>query len=1056
MNPSIRHRFASHAMRTALTSLLLILTLSPLTGCSVGPGPIADPGATQQIPVRGAIDDRDYRYFTLANGLQVLLVSDPATDKAAASLAVNVGSFDESDARPGLAHFLEHMLFLGTEKYPAPEAYNEFIARHGGSHNAYTALDHTNYFFSIASDQLYGGLDRFAQFFVAPLFTAQYVDREKNAVHSEYQMQLRDDGWRTYMTQKRALNPEHPGSRFTIGSLETLEEREGPSVRDELLSFYRAHYSAERMALVIQGQEDLDTLAGWATELFADVPRRNARPAPEAVPVFRSDDLPSLMRMVPVKERRVLEFSFALPALEPLYRIKPGAYVSSLLGHEGPGSLHAQLRELGWIESLSAGSSAFDEHNGMLTVSAALTQSGLDNWEAIGELLFAYVEQIRSDGIKGWRYREQAELSMLAFNYREKSSAAGYVRSLASNLFDYPPEDVLRGPFLMEEYDAATLRRILDRVRPELAQVTLIAPDLPTDQVEPYFDVRYAIEPLPAATVARWQRGAGDSPDGRDDSTDNELRAAIAGLALPAPNPFVPEDLTLLAEGGTKPQPLTRTPALRAWHLADPSFGAPRAQLLIDLRTASAGATPMDAAYAQLFTRLVTDSLNEFAYPARLAGLSYSLSSGGDALTLRLGGFDDRLDTLLQRVLATMQGLDVRPDRFALFKSELLRDLRNSREDRPYQQTMAELRRVLEIPGHPLDAMLDAAAAADPKGLEAWMEDALASPQIVALLHGNLTADRARSIAGTLGDAFPGAGLLDAAVQETVGAEADAEAGAGAGGGKTAALRRLVRLDGDTAVQRGIEVDHGDAAFSLYVQGRDQSWLERARFGMLAHLIRTPYFNALRTDQQLGYVVSAGPWVRLNTPGMFFVVQSPVASPAAIETATSNFLNDFTDRLAALTPEQFEAERAGLLSRVMEGDKNLGERSARLWSDLDGGIDSFDSREQLAAAIRSLTVEDMRRFHGEFLELAQTRRASTWTAGRFELPAAAPTGRAVEDTEAFKRGRDYFTTFPLGEGSDTRAAERSSGDNPERPGEISAAENVSGSSGARAAGAGGR
>lgn len=985
MIPIVSHRPAATAARNLFTGLLLALSGALLAGCSTGPAPVPGTEPTaHQVPVSGAIDDRDYRYFRLDNGLQVLLVSDPATDKAAASLAVNVGSFAESEDRAGLAHFLEHMLFLGTEKYPEPAAYNEFISRHGGSHNAYTALDHTNYFFSIAADQLYGGLDRFAQFFVAPLFTAEYVDREKNAVHSEYQLQLRDDGWRTYMTQKRALNPEHPGSRFTIGSLETLAEREGPSVRDELLDFYRRHYSADRMALVIQGQEDLDTLAAWATELFAAVPQRDVQPMQAEVPLFRSGDLPSLMHIRPVKERRVLEFSFALPALDPLYRIKPGAYVSNLLGHEGPGSLHAQLRELGWIESLSAGSSDFDEFNGVLTVTASLTESGLEHWEAIGELLFAQVEQIRSDGVDAWRHAEQGDLSMLAFNYREKSSAAGYVRSLASNLFEYPPQDVLRGPYLMAEYDAGAIRRVLDGIRPELAQVTLIAPDLPTDQVEPWFDVRYAIEPLPAATLARWQDDAIDASPA--------LRSAAAGLDLPSPNPFIPEDLTLLAEGGTEPQPLDAAPALRVWHLADPSFGAPRAQLLIDLRTPRAASTPMDVVHARLFTRLVTDSLNEFAYPARLAGLSYSLASTGDALTLRLGGFDDRLDTLLQQVLSTMQELDVRADRFALFQRELLRDLRNTREDRPYQQTMTELRRLLEFPEPPLDELIAAAGAADPASLERWMDAALAAPQIVALFHGNLDADRARTIAERLRTAFPDAGTA----------------------GTEEALLGLVRLDDGTAVQRGIEVDHDDAAFSLYVQGRDQSWEERARFGLLAHLIGTPYFNALRTDQQLGYVVSAGPWVRVNTPGMVFVVQSPVASPAAIEAATSAFLNDFGERLATLTPEQFEAERAGLLSRVLESDRNLGDRSGRLWSDLESGIETFDSREQIAEAIRALTLEDMRRFHREFLQLAQTRRASTWTAGRFELPAAAPTGRAVEGTEAFKAGREVFTRFPLG------------------------------------------
>jgi secreted Zn-dependent insulinase-like peptidase len=68
-------------------------------------------------------DLRQYQALTLANGIKVLLVSDPNTELAAAALDVNVGYFSDPADRPGLAHFLEHMLFLGTKKYPDPASF---------------------------------------------------------------------------------------------------------------------------------------------------------------------------------------------------------------------------------------------------------------------------------------------------------------------------------------------------------------------------------------------------------------------------------------------------------------------------------------------------------------------------------------------------------------------------------------------------------------------------------------------------------------------------------------------------------------------------------------------------------------------------------------------------------------------------------------------------------------------------------------------------------------------------------------------------------------------
>ncbi len=170
-------------------------------------------------------EQRDFRYLQLQNGLKVLLISVPGADKAAASLDVHVGSGDDPNAFQGLAHFLEHMLFLGTEKYPQAGEYQAFITANGGSHNAFTSFEHTNYFFDIAEGALEPALDRFAQFFIAPLFNAEYVQREVNAVDSEYRAKLRNEARRELAVFKSQLNPDHPFSKFSVGNLKTDRKR---------------------------------------------------------------------------------------------------------------------------------------------------------------------------------------------------------------------------------------------------------------------------------------------------------------------------------------------------------------------------------------------------------------------------------------------------------------------------------------------------------------------------------------------------------------------------------------------------------------------------------------------------------------------------------------------------------------------------------------------------------------------------------------------------------------------------------------------------------------
>lgn len=173
-------------------------------------------------------DNRDYRGLILNNGLKVLLISDKTTDKAAAALTVDVGSMSDPENIPGLAHFCEHMLFLGTGKYPNENAYSTFLAgkhfgflieqnyifflffkENGGSSNASTYADNTKYYFDVVPNQLEGALDRFAQFFIEPLFTESATEREINAVDSEHDKNVAIDVWRIRQVSKSLADPNH-------------------------------------------------------------------------------------------------------------------------------------------------------------------------------------------------------------------------------------------------------------------------------------------------------------------------------------------------------------------------------------------------------------------------------------------------------------------------------------------------------------------------------------------------------------------------------------------------------------------------------------------------------------------------------------------------------------------------------------------------------------------------------------------------------------------------------------------------------------------------------
>ncbi|CAF4162763.1 unnamed protein product, partial [Adineta steineri] len=203
---------------------------------------------------KGDSDSWNYRGLELSNEMLVVLISHPNIDKAAAALDVSIGSLADPRDVPGTAHFLEHMLFMGSSKYPGENEYSKLIQGNGGYKNASTSVNHTNYYFDINPSLLPEALDIFAQFFISPLFSASSIDREIEAVNSEYEGDLSEDVWRVLQLEKSTSDPQHPYSEFAIGnseSLRTTPKQRGIDIRQVLLDFYTAEYSSNRMSLAV-------------------------------------------------------------------------------------------------------------------------------------------------------------------------------------------------------------------------------------------------------------------------------------------------------------------------------------------------------------------------------------------------------------------------------------------------------------------------------------------------------------------------------------------------------------------------------------------------------------------------------------------------------------------------------------------------------------------------------------------------------------------------------------------------------------------------------------
>ena len=900
-------------IKKSIVSLLFLvfLSLSSIVGADV---------------IKSLNDTREYRILELDNQLRALLISDMQSDKGAASLNVQVGSSANPPERAGLAHFLEHMLFLGTEKYPEADAYQAFINSNGGSHNAFTAYDDTNYFFDVRAEAFPEALDRFAQFFIAPLFTEAYVDRERNAVHSEYESKRLDDGRRIYVAKKEAMNPEHNWTQFSVGNLDTLENTPENPIRPDLIDFYNRYYSANLMTLVVSAPLSLDELETLVTQRFSKVKNSNATPYSDAVPLFTENEIGREIRIKTLKESRQLTLTFPVPPREGYWKKKPLYFIANQIGYEGKGSLLSYLKDEGLADSVGAWIGIDQPEQSTFDIHIDLTLKGLEQKERVIEAVFSKFELIKQAGVQQSLFDEQALLAMNEFRFQQSSEPIHNVMRLSQMMVDYPEAELIRASYAFDQFDAALINDYLSYMTPDNLVLGLYSQEVETDQQEPRYEIDYSIKTIDSALLERWR-----SPK------------SIPALSIKPLNPYIADQFDLLEESQAElPETIFQKGNLTALHKVDVRYKQPRGA--INLAFLSNKAQPDAAASVanSLLTDMINEQLNEALYDAALAGLNAELYPHLRGLSIKVSGYNQRLDRLLETLLRSLSMPLQDEALFARLKQNLKEDLANSLKEKPYNRTFALLYQELLNSWSSKEklSVIDSITLAD---LSKQREQLLAESQLKLFIHGNINRKQAELISSTVHSVL--------SEMKSV---------------KVSPIKAKSLAEAETT--KSISVAHTDSALLLYLQADSDTAQARVETALINELLSTPFYTQLRTEQQLGYVVFSNFLPIGETPGVGLTVQSPTADSQALRKAYSDFLSGWRAGLVAELEQNIDQYRASLRSRIASPSKRLADETARLWREIDRDNLNFDTREQLLAALDNLTSEQILKRADQLLE----------------------------------------------------------------------------------------
>lgn len=958
------------------------------------------PRAVEELENRPHGDRRKYQYAELPNGLRVLNIQDAKTFQAAVAVSVKAGSFNDPTEFPGLAHFCEHMLFLGTERYPSPSGFDNFASKHGGSSNAFTASEVTVYYGEVSYSAARQELQRLADFFRSPLFRRQFVHKEVHAINSEHLKNVQNPELRVLETLNSLADPRNPVSRFHTGNLETLYEvpkRNGKDPVDALKKYFAAYYCPEKLQVVSYGPESLEVQLKNVQETFGKISSGSrscrkevgnfANPKP-----FPPDRLNKWVTIEGTEEQPSLWIQWQLPDLTKDYGSQPLEYLLHVLGYEGVSSfvriLQDNLNLATQVKMLqdmnSAGTSLY--------MVIYLTAQGRQHVELVLDVLYVYIGILTHHGVDRGLYRTIADVNRLEWDWSEPSGPSATVGDFAERMTRLPAKNLLTGDFLISHMKPELVSHLLYLLRPDHMNVAIVDKDIKlhgqTTQELPYWDVKFNVsnfsDVFPQST-SRWDVWLQRK---NLTITKKEFLETIgnAGLKVihpvipipPGPIKDVPKDLNLVhmhawkhsrktkqiklfgrrprrvnIEAGVRSHGCPSDRGPHVWYRKGWVSQSPKVNVRVTFKPLHQKRLEtirvVDRLLLGLYSKLLAEELEPKMVDITLTGVTYSVAIDAfDGLTLTFTGFAPILSRMVNGVLEELNKFNgnrtlTPPDRFERIVQDLKEELR-SYTKMPVKYAIAARTVLLHQGTHSRDELLNALENVSlGSAVAAAEEQVLSRPLAVnGLAMGNLGPVKARHVTESIARGLSLPRCRTDVDQNSPILE----------------VEPVVRTTGpiEVRMRNPRDKDPNDVTVVTLIDG--VSTVEsQVIMTLLGRILQVVTYNELRTVRQLGYVVDAGAGMIGNVGYIAAVVQGTALGADDMDFAIESvFTRNMVDKLRGLTEAELESYKDSMVQGLVEPPVSISKEMDHFWSPIELEGRCFGFHEEMIKYLNSSLV----------------------------------------------------------------------------------------------------
>eukprot|EP00268_Persea_americana_P025608 TRINITY_DN2493_c0_g1_i3.p1 TRINITY_DN2493_c0_g1~~TRINITY_DN2493_c0_g1_i3.p1 ORF type:complete len:451 (-),score=75.59 TRINITY_DN2493_c0_g1_i3:846-2198(-) len=431
----------------------------------------------------------------------------------------------------------------------------------------------------------------------------------------------------------------------------------------------------------------------------------------------------------------------------------------------------------------------------------------------------------------------------IGFHYRDKIRPRNYVVNIASNMQLYPPEDWLVASSLPSKFVPDTIQKVLDELTPDRVRIFWVSKKFEGSMgmVEPWYGTEYSVEKITGAMIQQWVEAAPD-----------------VNLHLPSPNVFIPNDLALkdVQEKTNFPVLLRKTDFSRLWYKPDTKFSTPKAYVKIDFNCPQSCYSPAAVVLTDVFTRLLMDYLNEYAYDAQVAGLHYAICHTDSGFQVVVIGYNHKMRILLEMIIGKIAQFEVKPDRYSVIKETVIKEYQNLKFQQPYEQAMYYCSLILEDDSWPWSERLEVLPHLEAGDLTKFWPSMLSKAFLECYVAGNMKPDEAESmiqhVEGVFFEGprpkskplFPSQHLTNRIVK----------------------LKRAINYFYPI---EGLNQSDENSALVHYIQVHQDDYRLNVKLQLFALIAKQPAFHQLRTVEQLGYItvlIQRDPRIAVHCP----------------------------------------------------------------------------------------------------------------------------------------------------------------------------------------------